>query len=265
MRGWVFLFFITLVFQQSALADMRDSHPIPEVKCITDHYPNGPRIEKYGDFPIRFEELLQIEMGGNQYIIPAGYLDPRPDRKEVRYADPTLNTHVSDAFDIKGINKRDEIGVTFWMPALRYTEMEHSFPFAAGSCENGRPKPDLSHEFVVGIKIKEWSLQEQWKDLKRKLLRPARNILDDQYGLIASQSTDDGKPYIYYESQRDAPIEVYLECGAPQQIVKPYTCKGRIYSEKDKLYYYVSFPAYHINKWRDIIGQINILINQWKQ
>ena len=163
--------------------------------------------------------IIGVRLHDNLLNLPAGYLDPWPTKK-------AFSTFEAKTLDIK------ELHFAFWMPSLRFLEVNPFFLTGPRPQEQGREQPD-SNTYVVTVRqfqhiyddLRYISPEQKFKNVTSVPGFSSFSFFEEKFGLVRFRRPEgvysDHDPFVYYtdrnyRNEGKSAIQVFARCNNPR-------------------------------------------------
>lgn len=233
---------------------------LAEGDCPKSISPDNPRRTTTNlvfDVPLALKVLYDIKALNGVYAIPVGY-----DWDNIHTNSTPKDWEVSTKVDSRIVNNVDGFGITFWMPSLRYPEVDIAYYVSLRPCEDGRPPATpIQKEYIVEATV--LPLEEMDSTPKEQYNKIIHAFGDGEvsynyrkkHGLLHFElKKDPDRTNSKYVSIVDSEPQVLFECSGPEKLPSNPSCNGEIYFPSKKLYIHIRFPSSELPLWRQNIA-----------
>lgn len=196
---------------------------------------------------------------GTLLKIPFGYLNPWPTHLEKIIAG---SRNGGKGHEIPGL------AFAFWMPTLRYPELDRFSTAWYRPCEQGRTIPQDGQYIVEASITSSWLPLSTSEDqspkqrFNRRIARKGSDVkLTTEFGLRKATSG----PFIVYGTEANADREVSIQCWLEFRELPNPSCLGEFLWRNEMLGLSIRFPQSEISNWSSIANNTRALLYRWRE
>lgn len=229
------------------------------ISTFGGHAPGAPLIRTTTNDGVPLDESILIQLPSVLLRVPAGYLVPWP----------TQTTRGQ-------VNKRDGLNINFWMPDLRYPEVNPISLDTLHPVEPGRGNPNPNTHIASAHQLRQIDLRDSGYISPETRFRNFTSLAG-----IASYSFEHEdfslarfwrhdwphprpEPFIYYRHLEGANPQALLQCNPPHRPLPSPSCSGYIFFAGDDLAFFYRFPRNELPRWREIALAVRQLFQSGK-
>lgn len=233
-----------------------------EVVCQKGISPANPRqttTKMAGNLPL--DTPITVLYKGSTYIIKLGYI--------LSWGVPESPEN-PNGLKLDKPNKFSELAFSFWMPNLRYQEVNELSYRSYRPCENGRPAPEAgSGKYIVKARVMDIPVGD--RPITPELIYKRRFDSDklkkkheNHYGLTKVIRIDYPLPFYDYYFRLNDTQQAYIECTQSGRDVPNPMCLGKFYYPDTQNYMEISFPPDVLSEWEAILLSAQRLPKKWR-
>lgn len=232
------------------------------ITCQRGVSPEAPRqttTRMTGNLPL--ETTIPVLYKNDLYQIKLGYI--------LAWGVPESPDN-PNGFKLGNPNEFSALSFSFWMPSLRYQEVNELSYRSHRPCENGRPIPEAeSDEYIVKVYMKDVPVGDRpiTPELTYKRLFDSDELKkrhENYHGLTQVIRIDSPLPFNDHYFRLNSSPQVYIQCTKPEHDVPNPTCLGKFYYPDTKNYMEISFPPDALSEWKAILSTAQELPKKWQ-
>lgn len=206
---------------------------------------------------VPLDQPIAIEVEGQRYSIPAGYLEiwPKPEH-------------------LRRVSQFRFLAFAFWMPDRRFPEVEPIYTPSFRPREPGRSNPGAD-EYLVKVALVRFDVSKRPRLLtpRQQFENHTRSGLDgfelrERFGLLEfrRKGEEDGETtFINYRELEGEQPTLKLQCTSLQSPAPNPSCAGEVYFRDLDMQFGIHFSRNDIERWRENVTAARDLIVRWRQ